>query len=117
MMKALLAMGADPEALSPEGTGGVLLATWSRELAAVQLAVALGLDVNIHPPGRPSALHAAIRVGADDIVQHLAASGANFETVDHHGRTPLEEANYEAPTHTIELMQRLTEERRLQGTR
>ena len=89
----------------------MLLATGSRQLDAVQLLVEMGLDVNVFPPGRPSALHTAIRVGEDEIVEYLAMHGADFEALDHHGRTPLEEAEYEAPTHTIELMHRLTAER------
>ena len=95
-----------------DGAGGVLLATRGRNLEAVELMVELGLDVNARPPGRPSALHTAIRAGEDAIVEFLAANGADFDALDHHGRTPLEEAEFEAPTHTIELMRRLDAEHR-----
>ena len=117
MMLALVALGADPAAQSNEGAGAVLLATRSRELKAVELVVELGLDVNRHPAGRPSALHTAIRVGEDAIVEYLATHGADFNARDHQGRTPLEEAEFEAPTHTIELMRRLAAGRRLEPTR
>ena len=53
----------------------------------------------------------AIRAGEDAIVEYLADHGADFEALDQYGRTPLEEAEFEAPTHTIELMRRLTAER------
>ena len=111
MLETLLALGANSADETNEGGGAVLLATRSRELEAVQLLVEMGLDVNVSPPGRPSALHTAIRAGEDEIVEYLAVHDADFETLDHHGRTPLEEAEYEAPTHTIELMHRLTAER------
>ena len=43
MMRALIALGADPADLTPDGAGAVLMAARSRELEAVQLAVELGL--------------------------------------------------------------------------
>ena len=81
------------------------------------MVVELGLDVNLYPAGRPSALHTAIRAGEDAIVEYLAAHGADFDARDHQGRTPLEEAKYEAPTHTIELMRRLAAARSQEATR
>ena len=110
-MQALLDLGADPAAETNDGAGAVLLATRSRELDAVRFTVELGLDVNAHPRGRRSAFHTAIRVGEDAIVEYLAANGADFDARDQFGRTPLEEAEFEAPTHTIELMRRLSAER------
>jgi ankyrin repeat protein len=73
--------------------------------------VDLGLDVNAAPKGRPSALHTAVRQGANDIVQYLADHGADFAAKDNFGRTPFEEAEFEAPAPTIELMRKLTAER------
>jgi ankyrin repeat protein len=117
MMQALLDLGADPAARTPDGSGAVLLATSSRSLEAVRLVVSLGLDVNVHPEGRSSALHTAIRFGADDLVEFLAAHGADFDARDAFGRTPLEEAEFEAPGHTIELVRRLVAERARQAPR
>ena len=111
MLEALLALGADPAAETNDGAGAVLLAAQSRELDAVRFAVELGLDVNVHPAGRRSALHTAVRTGEDAIVEYLADHGADFDALDQFGRTPLEEAEFEAPTHTIELMRQLTAER------
>ena len=71
------------------------------------MLVELGVDVNVAPPDRPTALHTAIRFGEDETVEYLAAHGADFAARDQNGRTPLEEAEFEAPTHTIELMRRL----------
>ena len=110
MMEALLALGADPDAETNAGAGAVLLAAGSRELDAVRFTVELGLDVNVHPPGRRSAFYTAIRTGEDENVEYLADPGADFDALDQFGRTSLEEAEFEAPTHTIELMRRLAAE-------
>ena len=118
MLRTLIALGADASAVTPDGTGAVLLATRSRLLDAVLVVVEeLGLDVNRYPAGRPSALHIAVRFGEDQMVEFLAAHGADFDARDHHGRTPLEEAEFEAPAHTIELMRRLTAKHRPDGVR
>ena len=111
MLKTLLTLGADPAALTNEGAGAVLLAIRSREPGAVRFLVEQGLDVNAHPAGRPGALHTAIRAGEDDIIELLVDHGADLDALDHHDRTPLEEAEFEAPAHTIELMRRLVAER------
>ncbi len=80
------------------------------------MLVELEIDVNVAPPARPTALHTAIRAGEDEIVEYLAANGADFEAVDHNGRNAMEEAEFEAPTHTIELMRRLVAERGTDST-
>ena len=107
MMRLLITLGADPQDRDADGAGAVLYATRSRTLEAVRILVELGIDVNVAPPDRPTALHRAIRFGEDEMVEYLAAHGADFAARDHNGRTPLEEAEFEAPTHTIELMRRL----------
>ncbi len=107
MMKALIELGADRKATSPDGAGAVLLAASSRKLEAVQMVVELGLDVNQAPQGRPSALHAAVRAGNNEMVQYLVDHGASLKAKDNFGRTPLEEAEFEAPKPTIELMRKL----------
>lgn len=109
-------MGADPAAETNAGAGAVLLAAGSRALDAVRFTVRLGLDVNVHPPGRRSAFHTAVRAGEDAIVEYLAEHGADFDALDQYGRTPLEAAEFEAPAHTIALMRRLAAERSA-GTR
>ena len=57
MMRALLALRADPAGVTGAGAGAgagaVLLAARSRELDAVRFVVELGLDVNVHPPAQP----------------------------------------------------------------
>ncbi len=74
---------------------------------AVKMLVEMGLDVNEAPKNRGSALHNAIRFGANDVVQYLADHGADFTIKDGFGRTPLEEAEFEAPKPTIDLMRKL----------
>jgi ankyrin repeat protein len=111
MLKELIALSADPKIKGPDGSGGVMAATLSKKLEAVKMMVELGLDVNDGPKGRGSALHTAVRNGSNDIVQYLADHGADFDAKDNFGRNPLEEALFEAPKPTIELMQKLTAER------
>jgi len=110
MMKELIKLGADPKAKTPDGAGGLLLATGSRKLDAVKFMLELGSDVNekrtagfgINP------IHTAVRFGALDIIQYLVDHGADLTVRDRFGRTPLEEAEFEAPKRTIELMRKLT---------
>jgi ankyrin repeat protein len=52
-----------------------------------------------------------VRQGANDIVQYLADHGADFNAKDQFGRNALEEAEFEAPASTIELMRKLTTKR------
>ena len=110
-MQLLLSAGASPYDQSTDGTGSVLFATRSLNIEAVRLLVELGADVNGASPNRPTALHTAIRFGEDEIVEYLADNGADFDVRDHNSRTPLQEAEFEAPRSTIELMQRLSAER------
>ena len=89
----------------------MLLAASSHEFDEVRFTVELGLDVNVHPPGRRRRFTRPIRAGEDEIVEYVADHGADFDVLDQFGRTPLEEAEFEAPTHTIKLMRRLAAER------
>jgi ankyrin repeat protein len=79
--------------MGTDGTCAILLATGSKKLDAVKLMLEPGMDVNDRPQNRPGALHSAIRQGANDI-------GADLNAKDQFGRTPLEEAEFEAPAST-----------------
>ena len=57
-------------------------------------------------------LQVAIRFGANDIVQLLVDRGADLTLKDRFGRTPLEAAEFEAPQPTIELMRKLTAQKK-----
>ena len=74
------------------------------------MMVDMGVDVNGTPKGRPNALHAAVRSGDNVMIQYLVDHGADFSSKDAFGRTPLEEADFEAPKSTIELMHKLAAE-------
>ena len=69
-----------------------------------------GGDVNETRVGGGSPLHTATRFGATEIIEYLAAKGADFTAKDRFGRNPLEEAEFEAPKPTIELLRRLSAE-------
>jgi ankyrin repeat protein len=104
-----MTLGADPKEKAPDGTGSLLLAAGSRQIEAVKLLVELGADVNEAPKGK-SALHTATRLGANDVIQYLVEHGADLTVRDVFGRTPLEEAEFEAPKPTIELLRKLSAE-------
>ena len=111
VMKFLLSMGANPHDKSDDGAGSVMFATRSLDIEAVRLLVELGADVNAVPENRPSAIHTAIRFGKNEIIDYLASSDADLEIRDHNNRTPLEEAEFEAPISTIELVRGLVAKR------
>ena len=63
--------------------------------------------MNAARKGDGGALHAAIRFGQNDVIEYLVAHGADLTVKDRFGRTPLEEAEFEAPKPTIELVRKL----------
>ena len=111
MMKELIALGADVNEKTLDGSNGLLLAVTSRRLDAVKFLVENGVNVNDAPKGRGTALHSAIRFGSNSIVQYLADHGADFTIKDGFGRNAVEEADFEAPKPTIELVKKLAAER------
>ena len=58
-------------------------------LEAVKLAVELGADVNAIAADGRTALHGAAYLGANEMIQFLVEQGANLETKDMYGQTPL----------------------------
>jgi len=106
VMKRLLAKGADPRLSTLQGTSALMAAaginwvvsqTWTEGpeqlLEAVKLCVELGLDVNQKNSMGLQAIHGAANRGSNDIIRFLAANGAELDTPDREGRTPLEWAN------------------------
>ncbi len=103
VMKRLLAAGADPKLSTRQGTSALMAAaginwvvsqTWTEGpeqlLDAVRFCVELGLDVNQKNSMGLQAIHGAANRGSNDIIRFLAARGAELETTDREGRTPLE---------------------------
>ena len=103
VMKRLLAAGADPKLSTRQGTSALMAAaginwvvsqTWTEGpeplLDAVRLCVELGLDVNQKNSMGLQAIHGAANRGSNNIIRFLAANGAQLETPDREGRTPLE---------------------------
>lgn len=58
-------------------------------LAAAQLAVELGADVNAANEYGWTALHIAAYMGANTIIQFLVDKGAKIDVMDNFGQTPL----------------------------
>ncbi|MEO6186376.1 MAG: ankyrin repeat domain-containing protein [Steroidobacteraceae bacterium] len=103
VMERLLAKGADPRLTTWQGTSALMAAaginwvvsqTWAEGpeqlLEAVKRCVELGLDVNQKNSMGLQAIHGAANRGSNEIIRFLAAHGAQLDTPDREGRTPLD---------------------------
>ncbi len=102
LMRVLLAGGADPHIKSKDGSTALMMAAGigridEREnnqedasaLEAAKLALMLGDDINaVNTRGR-TALHGAAGIGANGLIQFLVEKGANLNTKDRRGYSPL----------------------------
>ena len=100
-MRALAAGGADVTSPLDNGGTALMLAAglgWTveqsgigreRPLAAVQVAIELGADVNAQNQGGRTALHGAANNGVGPVIRFLVARGADINAVDGDGWTPL----------------------------
>jgi ankyrin repeat protein len=102
VMRLLLAHGADAGIATSAGTTPLMAAAgvnWvfnqtfdegpAALLAAVTLCHELGADVNAANSMGLSAIHGAANRGSNDIIEFLAANGAELDVPDRQGRTPL----------------------------
>jgi ankyrin repeat protein len=100
-MRLLLEHGADARIATFQGTTPLMAAAgvnWvfnqtfdegaAALLEAVKLCHELGLDVNATNSMGLRAIHGAANRGSNDIVEFMAAHGANLDVPDAHGRTP-----------------------------
>jgi len=131
-MRLLLDNGADPNIATFAGTTPLMAAAgvnWvvaqtytvspADELAAVRLALELGNDINATNSMGLSALLGAVNRGANEIIEFLAANGADLDVVDVEGRDAIRWAEgvflaavgAERKPATIELLERLKRER------
>lgn len=131
VMKLLLEHGADPHIETFEGTNALMAAagvnwvvaqTWTESpeqlLEAVKLCHALGMDLNHVNSMGLAAVHGAANRGSNDIIEYLAANGANLTVQDKEGRTPLDWAKgvflathpAEAKPESITLLTRLLQQ-------
>lgn len=101
LMRLLVEKGANPMLTTDEGTTPLMVAAGigkldpiskaeeAKALEAVKLAVELGNDVNAENGDGRMALHGAAFLGADSVVDYLAAKGANVNGKDRYGQTAL----------------------------
>jgi ankyrin repeat protein len=102
VMQLLLEHGADPSIATFAGTTPLMAAAgvnWvvnqtfdegpAALLAAVELCVELGLDVEASNSMGLRAVHGAANRGSNDIIELLADRGARLDVPDAHGRPPL----------------------------
>jgi len=102
LMKLLLAHGADPRTPTKEKSTALMAAAglgydegrhtaWTEphSLAAVQLVLEQGADVNAVDENGNTALHGAAFTGANSVVRLLAAKGARLDAKDKLGYLPV----------------------------
>jgi ankyrin repeat protein len=111
VMRLLLDAGADPHATTATGTTPLMLAaglgwrdgspaapsfdqgTEEEAVAAIDLLLGAGLDINATNEAGDTPLHAAVGGrGSELIVQALVERGANLNVANGRGRTPLDAA-------------------------
>ena len=108
MMRALVAGGADPKLAMPNGSNALLYAaglgwrngspaapsydqgTDEEAVEAIRYLLGLGLDIHGTNDAGDTALHAAVSGrGSETIIAFLVAQGANPESKNKRGQTPL----------------------------
>jgi ankyrin repeat protein len=104
LMRVLLQSGADPKLATKDGNTALLFAagvgyrdkntrgTEAEALAAVQVCLDRGMDINQENSREETALHGAAGRGADTIVQFLVEHGAKLDAKSKQGFTPLDYA-------------------------
>ena len=110
LMRTLLAGGADPHIKAKDGATALMMAAgigriddretiqdYAKALEAAKLALMLGDDINATNARGRTALHGAAGIGANEIIQFLVDKGANLNTKDRGGYSPLAIAAGRAP--------------------
>jgi len=110
LMRILLNAGADPRIKSRDGSNALMMISGvgridereneqdsANALEAAKMALMLGDDINAANTKGRTALHGAAGIGANTLIQFLFEKGANLNTKDKQGYTPLAIAQGRAP--------------------
>jgi ankyrin repeat protein len=123
VMKKLLAAGADPKLVQKSGVTPIHLAAGlggdrednnplrggeAEAIAAIELCLERGLDINAVSTTGESVVHSAL--GSPKIIRFLVQKGARLDFKNKQGRTPLEQAatGREPDVETIAVLKELT---------
>ena len=85
----LLAAGADPNALAPDGATPLMWAVYHDDLDLVRALVDAGADVGLQSEFGTSALTEAAIIGSASVISALLDAGADPNTENPEGETPL----------------------------
>ncbi len=129
-MRLLVEYGADPLIAADNGVTPLIIASGVRKrlaennvsesdaMAAVELAVELGADVNAVDVKGDTPLHGAARLKSVEIIQFLVDHGADVNVINELGQSPLYVADrhwspgidtgYDSPSAAGELLRKLT---------
>jgi len=89
VIRALVEGGADVNELDSKGRTLAYLAVFSLDADMVRALGALGANMNLDTqPGRGGLMHIAAYLGRVDVIDALAAHGADLNAVAEHGGTP-----------------------------
>jgi len=88
VVKTLLRLGADPNALDDEGDTPVFSAQYADRADIAEYLAANGADLNIQNSDGWTALHGAIIGGRYEVAKVLVQYGAKLELRDNDGATP-----------------------------
>jgi hypothetical protein len=89
---AMIAVTGGGQRVYPGAASVSTPATEQDSLAALELVVEAGVDLDAFNVDGDTAMHRAAARGADSIVSYLAERGVRLDTLDRRGRTPLDVA-------------------------
>jgi ankyrin repeat protein len=85
----LVAEGADPNAVTPDGATALMYAAYYDDLDLVRALIEAGADVNVQSEFGSSALTEAAIIGSADVIEALLEAGTDPNIENPEGETPL----------------------------
>jgi ankyrin repeat protein len=117
VMRALVAAGADPKAKAQDGTTLLMAAASSGHVEVVKYAYELSPEIDAVTDRKSTVMHASVTGSMQTstqpeickVIQFLADKGADLDSVDGRGRTPITLANVLPIDNAVTLLAKLIE--------